>query len=218
MRALLLLSLALFLAGGPILAQGRELPVCPSCDCWDQDCMVRPCHCGDPLDDAAAASLLDYAGSMLRHSLGDGMSLDPPVQVKVVGPEDLRLEDGVVALGTYRDGVIRLGRWLRRSEALMVLAHEYGHAWQDRTNPRAVKLSERFSEGFASWVAQVVARRTGYLAEAGRIRDRSGSDYREGARLFSEWEQVHGVETVLRLAREWTDFAGEGPVEPLRAP
>lgn len=209
MRAFGALLLALWLLSAPLLGAG--LPVCPSCDCWYEDCLIRPCNCGKPLNDESAQELLAYVGVLLDPVVGDGMQLDPPVQVLVVGPDELRLEDGVVALGTYRDGVIRLGKWLRRPEALMVLAHEYGHAWQDRANPHADRLTERFSEGFASWVAQAVARRSGYTAEAKRIRDRSGALYGDGERRFAEWEQEHGAATVLRLASEWTDFAGEVP-------
>lgn len=205
MRALVLALL--LLVASPAFGEG--LPVCPRCDCWDQDCLIRPCHCGEPVTDESAHDLLVYALVLMRPTVGEAMDLDPPVDVKVVGPEELRLEDGVVALGTYRDGVIRIGRWLRRPEALVVLAHEYGHAWQDRTNPRAAQMTERFSEGFASWVAAIVGSRVGYLEVASRIRDRSG--YAEGAKRFAAWEKEHGVETVLRLAAEWTDFSGEVP-------
>lgn len=205
MRALVLALL--LLVASPAFAEG--LPVCPRCDCWDQDCLIRPCRCGEPVTDESAQDLLVYALVLMRPTVGEAMDLDPPVDVKVVGPEELRLEDGVVALGTYRDGVIRIGRWLRRPEALVVIAHEYGHAWQDRSNPQAAKMTERFSEGFASWVAGIVGSRVGYLEVATRIRDRSG--YGEGARRFAEWEREYGVETVLRLAAEWTDFSGEVP-------
>ena len=132
--------------------------------------------------------------------------------------ERANIYGGEVALGTTWEGEIRLGRWMRRPEALVVLAHEYGHAWQDANHPRADRLSERFSEGFASWSADVVARQTGYRRLAEDVRRRSGPVYQEGLVAFRNWERTLGVRRLLELARTWVDFTGEGPLVPAGSP
>ena len=202
--ALALLLLLLLCAPG----MGAGLPVCPGCDCEGR-CLQGPCNCNQPLTDSSAREMLDNVASLVVRVVGERGRLEPAPEVRLAGPEELRLEDGAVALGTFRDEEIRLGRGLRRPEALVVLAHEYGHAWQDRFNPQAPRLTERFSVGFASWVAHVVARQTGFLALAQRFRDRSGPAYREGLKGFLEWEQVLGVQQLLDLAVSWRDFSGE---------
>lgn len=211
-RFLLAAILGLFLLAGPTLAGG--LPVCPGCDCSGGGCLHAPCDCREPLTDEVARALLDYVLFLLGHVAGDRMRLDPPPTVRVVGPEELRLEDRTVALAAYTAGEIRLGRGLSRPQALVVLAHEYGHAWQDRSHPRPDRLSERFSEGFASWVAQAVGRQVGFLNLATALRDGSGPSYAEGARLFLHWEKTLGVPRLLDLASSWVDFSGEAPDAP----
>ncbi len=214
MRTVTLGTLAcLFLLVGPLGASG--LPVTPNCDC-DGHNLSGECNCNKPLDDESARELLDYVVFLLVRKAGPGMRLDPLPSVRMAAAEDLRLEGGDVALATCRGSEIRLGRWLRRPEALVVLAHEYGHAWQDFHNVRARQLSERFSEGFASWVAHVVARQTGYLRIADRIRRQSGPVYQQGLEGFLDWERTIGVVRLLELAASWSDFSGEGP--PLEEP
>ncbi len=195
-----------------------ELPVVrPGCDC-DGHTLSGPCNCNRRLDDDAARQLLYYVVRLVVHVGGEALRLDPLPQVRMSGPDGLRLDGGDVALGTTWEGEIRLGSWMRRPEALLVLAHEYGHVWQDCHHPRADDLSERFSEGFASWVADVVARQTGYQRLAGDLRKRSGPVYQEGLAAFRRWEGTVGVPRLLELARTWVDFAGEGPATPTANP
>ena len=204
--------LGLLLLADP--APARGLPVCPGCECSGGGCLHGPCRCREPLTDEVARELLDYVLFLLGHVAGERLRLDPLPTVRVVGPELLRLEDRTVALAVYGSGEIRLGRGLNRPQALVILAHEYGHAWQDRRHPRPEGLTERFSEGFASWVAQVVGRQTGFLSLATTLRDRSGPTYAEGARLFLHWEKTLGVPRLLELASSWVDFSGEAPEAP----
>ncbi len=201
----------LWLLAGPV--RGAPPVICPGCDC-DGHCLSGPCNCNEPLDDESARQLLDYMVSLAVRVCGDQVRMDPPPVVRVTGPEGLQIEGHEVALGTSWEGEIRLGRWLRRPEALVVLAHEYGHAWQDRCNPQAHRLTERFSEGFASWMAQVVARQTGYQTLADHFRRRSGPVYQEGFQAFQEWERTLGPSRLLYLARTWVDFTGEGAPVP----
>ena len=216
MRALALGTLAWFsLLVGPLGASG--LPVTPNCDCDGRN-LSGECNCNKPLDDESARQVLDYVVFLLVRKAGPEMRLDPLPSVRMAAAEELRLEGGDVALATCQGTEIRLGRWLRRPEALVVLAHEYGHAWQDANHPRADRLSERFSEGFASWVADVVARQTGYRRLAEDVRRRSGPVYQEGLVAFRNWERTLGVRRLLELARTWVDFTGEGPLVPAGSP
>jgi len=214
LRALALGTLAWFsLLVGPLGASG--LPVTPNCDCDGRN-LSGECNCNKPLDDESARQVLDYVVFLLVRKAGPEMRLDPLPSVRMAAAEELRLEGGDVALATCQGTEIRLVRWLRRPEALVVLAHEYGHAWQDSRNLRCRQLTERFSEGFASWVAHVVARQTGYLRMADRIRRQSGPVYQQGLQAFLDWEETIGVVRLLELAASWSDFSGEGP--PLEAP
>jgi len=195
-----------------------ELPVVrPGCDC-DGHTLSGPCNCNQPLDDDSARRLLHYVVRLVVQVGGEALRMDPLPRVRMSGPDGLEIEGGEVALGTTWEGEIRLGRWMRRPEALVVLAHEYGHAWQDANHPRADRLSERFSEGFASWVADVVARQTGYRRLAEDVRRRSGPVYQEGLVAFRNWERTLGVRRLLELARTWVDFTGEGPLVPAGSP
>lgn len=209
----LTLGIVLFLClvNPPAWASG--LPVTPNCDC-DGHNLSGPCNCNQPLDEDSAREVLEYVVFLLVRLAGPEMRLDPPPSVRMAGPEELRLEGGEVALATCQAQEIRLGRWLSRPEALVVLAHEYGHAWQDRLNPRSRGLSERFSEGFASWTAHLVARQTGYLRIADRVRRQSGPVYQEGLEAFLAWERTLGAARLLELAASWSDFSGEGPPIP----
>jgi len=214
LRKLILGMLAWFsLLVGPLGASG--MPITPNCDC-DGHNLSGECNCNKPLDEESAHQLLEYVVFLLVRKAGPEMRLDPLPSVRMASAEELRLEGEDVALATCQGSEIRLGRWLRRPEALVVLAHEYGHAWQDSRNARCRQLKERFSEGFASWVAHVVARQTGYLRIADRICLQSGPVYQQGLQAFLDWEKTIGVARLLELAASWSDFSGEG--SPLEEP
>jgi hypothetical protein len=152
--------------------------------------------------------LLQEELTLTLHSLfGSRLDLARPVSCRFVPPASLPLRHGERVKGSYHQGVICLSADLAGPEALVVLAHEYGHAWQEQHHARPADISERLGEGFAEWLAYRVARSRG-LGEAATQIAQSTLPGAEGARYLLRLEREGGLEQMLRLATTWIDFDG----------
>lgn len=158
------------------------------------------CGCQRPLTARLVAELRAQLETLLGKIFSARLSLRKPVEVVVVSPQRLKALKGEPALGLYEDGVIYLNEDLTRREALGVLAHEYGHAWQYQTRSDIDRVETLLFEGFAEWLSYRV------LAEAGDTEGtasvmRDTSIYGRGARWFLSLEKREGVDGVLHRAR-----------------
>ncbi len=158
------------------------------------------CGCQRPLTASLAGELERQLENLMKKAFSDRLALRKSVMIKVVTAQQLKAMKGEPALGLYEDGVIYLSQDLTRREALGVLAHEYGHAWQYQNLSDIDSVETLLFEGFAEWLSYRV------LAEAGDTEGtasvmRDTSIYGRGARWFLSLEKREGLDGVLNRAR-----------------
>lgn len=133
-------------------------------------------------------------------AFGGRLSLPKSVRLRVVSAEHLRRLGGEPLLGLYEEGVIYLSQDLRRREALGVMAHEYGHAWQYQRRQDVDRVENLLFEGFAEWVAFHVLAQVGDTQGTEEILH-DPSIYGQGARWWLKLEKNAGLEKALESAR-----------------
>ncbi len=181
---------------------------CPGCDCRGNGCFMPNCGCGGRVDDKVCAELLDYTEHVLRRTFGGKLDLKHPVKVKAVTPQHLSDLGGGEVYGLYDNdkNLIYVSNGVTKADALGIVAHEFGHAWQYQHHPDPDSTSQLFCEGFAEWVAYQVLTRAGNFGQASIIRKNGDPTYGEGYRWFANLEKEHGVDAVLGVAVRWLDI------------
>jgi hypothetical protein len=134
--------------------------------------------------------------------------LKQTITVAVLDPQNLVKFGSDQVLGYYGNGRISISSQLSRREAVIVLAHEMGHAWQSENNHKYQKVDLFLAEGFAEWVAYQALRCYGDGASAYKIRSSQDAVYGDGLRYFLDLENRGGSTLVFEIARSWLDGLG----------
>ena len=200
---LLLASSALL--GRPALAQ--------RCDCPRG--MEHLCRCNVLITEKVAQQQQAYLDRLLMAEFAEFIETSPVASVRLGKPEEMRLkgEDAQGFIDTEsRESLtgllIVISPRLRRDEALMVLAHELGHAWQFSSRPDVDDIEDFLAEGFAEWVAFHLVRRAGLTEFSYRIRNNKDRLYGAAFRWFLDLEERHGVGAVISVMLNWVDRDG----------
>lgn len=204
-RLLLSLLLAWLAASLPALAQ--------HCDCPPG--MEHLCRCNVLIDTKVARQQQAYLDRLLLAEFEEFLDHSPVAAVRV-GKRDEMVLKGEAAQGyidtesleTESGLMIVLNPSLRRDEALMVLAHELGHAWQFSSRPDVEEIEDFLAEGFAEWVAFHLTRRAGLTEFSYKIKTNPDRLYGEAFRWFLDIEERYGVGSVLSVMLNWIDREG----------
>ncbi|MFN8609243.1 MAG: hypothetical protein U0931_17025 [Vulcanimicrobiota bacterium] len=141
-------------------------------------------------------------------ALGERMQVKRPLRLRLVNPDQLLQFGGDGVQGVYDEGQISLSSSLTRRLAVAVLAHEYGHAWQDENHPGYDRVDNSLREGFAEWVALQALKRFGYGSGGDLLRSNRDPVYGGGLRWFLQVEEHFGREAVFEQATTWLDVNG----------
>lgn len=204
-RALLvLLALLLLQPGSAQLAH---------CDC--PDAMRHLCRCGVLIEQDVAEIQLSYLNRLLRAEFADYLEESPVASVRLVSPRGMLLQ-GEAAQGFFENGEIVLNSGLRRDQALMVLAHELGHAWHFSERTDADDISDFMVEGFAEWVSFHLCRRAGLTEFSYSLRNNRDPLYGEACRWYLDLEKKHGRGAVVKVMRSWLNEDGKPRLDTTR--
>lgn len=176
--------------------------------------MEHLCRCNVLIDNKVANQQLAYLNRLLEAEFSEFLEQSPVAEVRVGKKSEMVLK-GEAAQG-YIDTQPRSGEGmqivlnpgLRRDEALMVLAHELGHAWQFESRPDAEEIEDFMAEGFAEWVAFHLTKRAGLTEFSYRIKNNPDPLYGEGFRWHLDLEQKHGMGAVISVMLNWKDRKG----------
>lgn len=170
------------------------------CGLCQEDKSAGLCGCHRPLTQELAEELYELVDGLVRRAFDGKVKLLHAVRVRVSAPDSLRQLAGRSVQGLYEEGVIYLSSDLRRREAVAVLAHEYGHAWQYQHRQDIDRVEALLFEGFAEWVSYRVLTLAGdYRGTDAVLRD--PSDYGRGARWYLAQEKKAGLDSALECAR-----------------
>lgn len=199
-RAFLVLLLLLC---GPSLAQ--------KCDCPKG--MEHLCRCNVLITEKVLQQQYGYLERLMLAEFAEFLDQSPVAAVRVGKREEMTLK-GEAAQGfidtSTPDGLphIVISPVLRRDEALMVLAHELGHAWQFSSRPDVEDIEDFLAEGFAEWTAFHLMRRAGLTEFSYRIKTSRDPLYGKSVRWFLDLEEQHGMGAVVSVMLNWIDRAG----------
>lgn len=197
-RAWLLLWLLLPLA---VTAAGE-----PGCDC--DPALIHLCRCKVLITTPVARKQMAYIQRVLARQFDGRLSLGHPIEVEVSPADQLKTVVGEHLQGLYDDGKVWVSDSLIREEAMMVLAHEYGHAWHFEHHPDPDHISDQLAEGFAEWVAFHALAPAGFTDFCDRIKRSPDPIYGGGFRFYHGVEQQFGPEAVFNIAQTWLDMDG----------
>lgn len=183
------------------------------CDCAKG--MEHLCRCNVLIDNKVAQQQLAYLDRLLLAEFTEFLDESPVAAVRLGKRDEMVLKgeaaQGFIDTESYESEsglLIVLNPTLRRDEALMVLAHELGHAWQFSSRPDVDAISDFLAEGFAEWVAFHLLRRAGLTEFAFRIKASKDPLYGEAFRWFLDIESRHGVGAVISVMLNWVDHEG----------
>ncbi len=177
-----------------------------ACDCPPR--LLHLCRCKVLIETPLAQKQFDYLQWALTRRFGQRLALKTPVTVEAIHPEELTTLGGEPLQGLYDNGKIWISNGLLREQAMVVLAHEYGHAWHFENHPDPDAIVPILAEGFAEWLAYHGLARVGFSDACDRIRKSPDPIYGGGFRYFQELEEIYGVEAVFNLATSWIDLDG----------
>ena len=193
--------LILLLLVGPAPAQQAR------CDC--QPTLRHLCRCGVLIEQDVAEIQLAYLNRLMLAEFRDFLSESPVTTIRLAPAHKMVLK-GESAQGYYDsdEQEMVINDSLRRDEALMVMAHELGHAWHFKIQPNPDAISDFLAEGFAEWVAYHLIKRTGLVELCSKIKTNPDPLYGDGFRWYFQVEQNFGPEAVINIMRTWTDLEG----------
>lgn len=216
--ALLLALLASLAWARPVeilLRPPHAAHLCPGCECDRYECFTPCCDCTLALTQPWAEVMLQRIQAVLVKGFGERMAVPGQLRVQLVNPALLTRYGGDGVQGVYNEGTISISQLLSRREAVAVLAHEYGHAWQFAHHPQVDDVDDALREGFAEWVALQALKRFGYGSGGDILRANRDPVYGGGLRWFLQVEKQFGVEVVFEQAVTWLDTRGRR-LEPVR--
>lgn len=175
------------------------------CDC--EPSLRHLCRCGVLIEQELAEVQLAYLNRLLLAEYGSLLDESPVTSVALATDREMLLE-GESAQGYFDNGEIILNNTLRRDKALMVLAHELGHAWQYEIQEDPDEVDEFLAEGFAEWVAFYLMKRAGLTEHCYALKTNPDPIYGEGLRWFLNMEQEFGREAVMKIVTTWQSKNG----------
>jgi hypothetical protein len=189
---------------------------CRGCDCYADQCFLPTCECTLDVSQAWADRMLPQIRQRLVTRFPEsGFEKLDRVTVGVLHPEHLVRFGNDEVQGYYGNNRISISSALSRRQAILVLSHEFGHAWHEHHHPKWDKVDDFLVEGFAEWVAMQVLRCYGDGDSAYKIKSSKDPTYGDGLRYFLELEQRGKSELVFDVASRWINRNGEQlPVQP----
>lgn len=175
------------------------------CDC--QPSLRHLCRCGVLIEQDLAELQLSYLNRLLMAVFDDYLYKSPATTVRVAPAHQMVLE-GEAAQGYFDNTKIVLNDSLTRDQALMVLAHELGHAWQYVAQSDPDAISGFLAEGFAEWVSYHLMKRAGLVEYCDRLKKNPDPLYGGGFRWYLNIEEQFGRDAVVKIMRTWLDEKG----------
>lgn len=173
------------------------------CDC--RPALRHLCRCGVTIDQEIADLQLAYLNRLFEMEFKE--FLDGPLAVTSIRlvPAHSMVLEGEAVQGYYENNAIVLNSELLRDQALMVIAHELGHAWHFASLEQPDEVSDFLAEGFAEWVSYHLMRRAGMTEYCSRLLENPDPLYGNGLRWFRKIEHDFGTEAVIDIMRNWLD-------------
>lgn len=194
------IALAILLLSTPLLAQLAK------CDC--EPSLRHLCRCGVLIESDIAELQLAYLNRLLLAEFR-GHIQESPVSTVRLAPAHRMVLKGEAAQGYFHKGEIVLNDTLKRDQALMVLAHELGHAWHFTIQPDPDAISDFLVEGFAEWVSYHLMRRAGLTEFCYRLKNNPDPLYGTAFRWYLELEKTYGMQAVLDIMQFWLHEDGK---------
>ena len=181
------------------------------CDC--NPALRHLCRCGVLIEQDLAEIQLAYLNRLLLAEFSPYLEQSPISTVRLAPAHKMVLR-GEAAQGYFDNGEIVLNDTLRRDHALMVMAHELGHAWHFSIQAKPDDISDFLAEGFAEWVSFRLMKRAGLTEFCSRLRDNPDPLYGKACRWYLQIEENYGEEAVLDIMSTWLDRDGHRAERP----
>lgn len=175
------------------------------CDC--DPSLRHLCRCGVLIEQDLAETQLAYLNRLLLAEFSDYLSESPVTSVRLAPAHEMVLK-GEAAQGYFDNGELVLNNTLRRDQALMVLAHELGHAWHFSVQPVPDDISDFLAEGFAEWVSFHLMKRAGLTEFCYRLKTNPDPLYGNACRWYLKVEEQYGTQAVVDIMAGWLDRDG----------
>ncbi len=169
--------------------------------------MEHLCRDNVLVDQKVADLQLEYLNGLLLKEFGAYLDASPIVSVSLSKTAQMTFK-GEAAQGFIDGDRITIDPNLRRDAALMVLAHELGHAWQFSQRPESDVIDDFIAEGFAEWVAFYLVKRAGLTEFSYRIKTNPDPLYGGAFRWYLDLEKEFGRDGVINVMLHWSDAAG----------
>ena len=150
---------------------------------------------------------LAYLNRLLLAEFSEYLNVSPVSRVRLAPAYEMVLK-GEATQGYFDNGELVLNDTLRRDEALMVLAHELGHAWHFSAQPVPDDISDFLAEGFAEWVSFHLMKRAGLTEFCHRLKTNPDPLYGEACRWYIQVEEEYGTQAVIEIMKHWLDREG----------
>lgn len=179
---------------------------------WAQHCdcpkgLEHLCRCNVLIDGPMATRQLNYLNRLLLAEFEE-LLVELPISSVRLGRGDEMMMEGEAAEGFIEGDQIVINPNMRRDRALMVIAHELGHAWHFSSRPDVDKIDDFLIEGFAEWVAFHLVRRAGLTEFSHKIKTNPDRLYGNGFRWFHSVERKYGRGAVVSIMLNWVDVEG----------
>ena len=177
--------------------------------------MEHLCRCNVLINDKVARQQQAYLDRLLLAEFSEFLDQSPVAGVRVGKREEMVLKGesaqsfiDTESLETESGLMIVLNPTLRRDEALMVLAHELGHAWQFSSRSDVDEIEDFLAEGFAEWVAFHLTRRAGLTEFSYKIKTNPDRLYGQAFHWYLDIEEKYGVGSAISVMLNWIDRQG----------
>lgn len=177
-----------------------------TCDC--EPSLRHLCRCGVLIEQDVAEIQLAYLNRLLLAEFR-GKIEESPISTVRLAPAYKMVLQGEAAQAYFDNGEIVVNDTLKRDQALMVLAHELGHAWHFSTQPDPDAISDFLAEGFAEWVSFHLMRRAGLTEFCYQLRNNPDPLYGKACRWYLKLEKEYGEQAVLDIMTFWLDEEGK---------
>ena len=175
------------------------------CDC--DPSLLHFCRCGVLIEQNIADIQIGYLNRLMMAEFNDYLYKSPVTTVRVAPAYEMVLE-GEATQGYFDNGEIVLNNTLTRDQALMVLAHELGHAWQYVAQPDPDEVSRFLAEGFSEWVSYHLMKRAGLTEYCHKAKTNPDPLYGGGFRWYLNIEEQYGPDAVVKIMRTWLNQDG----------